>query len=50
MKSADEYIRSFKSICDELAITSKSIAGNFKDFGFLNGLGNKYKSFATEMS
>ena len=44
-----EYIRVFRSYCDELATIGKSINDKNRVFGILKGLGRGYESFVTTM-
>ncbi|KAF8391295.1 hypothetical protein HHK36_023597 [Tetracentron sinense] len=44
-----EYIRTFKSVCDDLAAIGKPISDRTKVFSLLNGLGSGYESFVTTM-
>ncbi|KAF8408703.1 hypothetical protein HHK36_004767 [Tetracentron sinense] len=44
-----KYIRTFKSVCDDLAAICKLISDRTKVFSLLNGLGSGYESFVTTM-
>ncbi|KAF8409418.1 hypothetical protein HHK36_005494 [Tetracentron sinense] len=44
-----DYLREFKTICDDLAAIGKPIDDRRKVFWLLNGLGHEYKSFVTTM-
>lgn len=47
--SINDYICSFKEICDELAAIGKPVNDRNKVFAFLNGLAPGYESFVTTM-
>ncbi|KAK1352429.1 hypothetical protein POM88_053368 [Heracleum sosnowskyi] len=49
MSTLNEYIRIFKSTCDELASIGKLVDDRKKVFWLLNGLGRDYESFVTTM-
>ena len=47
--SIDDYVRKFKSLCDNLATMKKPIDETKKVFQLARGLGPKYKDFHTAM-
>nr|CAD1837421.1 unnamed protein product [Ananas comosus var. bracteatus] len=49
MSSLSEYLREFKSICDQLNAIGKPVSDQSKVFWLLSGLGPQYESFATAM-
>ncbi|TXG48399.1 hypothetical protein EZV62_027693 [Acer yangbiense] len=49
LKSHDEYLKKFKSICDNLAAIKKLVSDGDKVFQFAHGLGKKYMDFRTAM-
>ena len=48
-KSLDEYLKEFKSICDNLDAIKKPVSDGDKVFQFAHGLGQKYMDFWTAM-
>ncbi|KAF7149901.1 hypothetical protein RHSIM_Rhsim02G0228300 [Rhododendron simsii] len=48
-RTISEYIRSFKTICDELNAIGKPVSDKNKVFQLLHGLGPKYDNFTTTM-
>ncbi|XP_074575272.1 uncharacterized protein LOC141831767 [Curcuma longa] len=48
-RSIDEYLKDFKSICDNLAAIKKSVPDLDKVFQFARGLGPKYETFRLAM-
>lgn len=48
-KSLDDYLKEFKSICDNLASIKKPISDRDKVFQFAHGLGPKYMDFRIAM-
>ena len=49
MKGIENYLRDFKSICDNLANIKKPIKDLDKVLQFANGLGPNYKNFLIAM-
>ncbi|KAK2988019.1 hypothetical protein RJ640_011282 [Escallonia rubra] len=47
--SINEYIRKFKSICDNLVVIGKTVPDKNKIFWLLQGLGHGYENFVTTM-
>lgn len=47
--SLEEYLREFKSICDNLAAIKKPVLDLDKVFQFADGLGGQYLTFRTAM-
>ncbi|KAF7827659.1 Retrovirus-related Pol polyprotein from transposon RE1 [Senna tora] len=48
-RSLEEYLREFKSICDNLAAIKESVSDQDKVFQFAHGLGPRYESFRVAM-
>ncbi|CAI9758863.1 unnamed protein product [Fraxinus pennsylvanica] len=48
-QSLDEYLRDFKSICDNLAAIKKPVSDLDKVFQFSQGLGPRYENFSLAM-
>ena len=48
-RSLEEYLRDFKSICDNLAAIKSSVSDQNKVFQFAHGLGPRYENFQLVM-
>ncbi|KAK2656860.1 hypothetical protein Ddye_009912 [Dipteronia dyeriana] len=48
-KTLDEYLKEFKSICNNLVAIKKPVSDQDKVFQFAHGLGLKYIDFRTAM-
>ena len=48
-RSVEDYLREFKSICDNLAAIKKPVSDMDKVFQFAHGLGGDYMHFRTTM-